>query len=201
MRGFCILAVLLWLCGCSQPSSPETTPDSSPVAASPAASVTPEADSAKAAAQAAFQEFGGRLKKELMSAIESGGPVQAVEVCHSRAPLIATEVSDTLGLEMGRSSHKTRNPDNAPSPAVAAFLEKYSEQKAADVPVEVVEEGDHQLVIAPIPTAPLCLTCHGDPATFSPELKGALEKFYPQDQATGFEVGDMRGVFWAKVAN
>jgi hypothetical protein len=54
-------------------------------------------------------------------------------------------------------------------------------------------------VIAPIPTLPLCLTCHGDPKSFSPELKEALGKHYPADQATGFKDGDLRGVFWARV--
>ena len=190
----CLFSISLLLVGCSPKLAPAKT--ASPASA---ATATPAQDPVKARASEAFQKFGGQLKNELTSAIESGGPVQAVEVCHGRAPEIAKSVSEELQIEMGRSSHRLRNTSNAPQSEVAAFLEKYREAPAAEIPVEVYEVEGDKLVVAPIPTAPLCLTCHGDPQTFSPDLKAALAKFYPEDQATGFEVGDMRGVFWAKI--
>jgi hypothetical protein len=79
------------------------------------------------------------------------------------------------------------------------YLDQYDQTPASEVPVKVVSTHDQWTVIAPIPTQPLCLTCHGDPATFSPELKEALAVHYPNDQATGFKAGDLRGVFWAEV--
>jgi hypothetical protein len=36
---------------------------------------------------------------------------------------------------------------------------------------------------------------HGDPDTFAPEVSQALQKLYPDDAATGFEIGDLRGAF------
>lgn len=188
---FTISSLLL---GCGPKQRPSKTV--SPV---PPATATPTQDPVKARASEAFQNFAGQLKSELTSAIESGGPVQAVEVCHARAPEIARSVSEELQIEMGRSSHRPRNTSNAPQPEVSAFLEKYRETPAAEIPMEVYEVEGGKLVVAPIPTAPLCLTCHGDPQTFSPDLKAALAKFYPEDQATGFDVGDMRGVFWARM--
>lgn len=203
MRKLMTWWVLLALfAGCSQSSVPAST-GATPVIVATSSGVIPSArppsGPAKELARAAFQDFGGKLKSELQAAIAAGGPVQAVEVCHTRAPLIAQEVSTRRGIEMGRSSHRTRNRANDPTPALAAYLKKHAQKKADQVPVEVIDEGEHQLVIAPIPTAPLCLTCHGNPETFSVELQETLAKYYPEDRATGFEEGDMRGVFWAKI--
>lgn len=150
-------------------------------------------EQAQRQATEAFKQFGGQLKQELQTALESGGPVQAIEVCRERAPQIAEQQP----LEMGRSSHGLRNPDNKPDPGVADYLQRHA--NAAEAPVETMAAGDHWLVIAPIETQPMCLTCHGDPVTFTPELKAALAENYPEDQATGFKAGDLRGVFWAKV--
>jgi hypothetical protein len=36
---------------------------------------------------------------------------------------------------------------------------------------------------------------HGDPDTFAPEVSQALQKLYPDDAATGFAIGDLRGAF------
>jgi hypothetical protein len=44
-----------------------------------------------------------------------------------------------------------------------------------------------------IPTDALCLTCHGK--TLAPDLAAAIARNYPGDQATGFELGQLRGAF------
>jgi hypothetical protein len=45
----------------------------------------------------------------------------------------------------------------------------------------------------PIPTAGLCVTCHG--GEMSEEITKKIKSLYPNDQATGFMVGDIRGAF------
>jgi len=59
--------------------------------------------------------------------------------------------------------------------------------------------GDRVGVVRPITVVGLCTRCHGDPASFSPELRAAISKAYPDDRATGFAEGDLRGFFWAEV--
>jgi Protein of unknown function (DUF3365) len=162
-------------------------------------SLAMQPDEAKNLSKAAFLDFGGALKGELTAAMKDGGPTAAVEVCHRRAPQIAESVSEMWRFSVGRSSHKLRNPENAPLESVKKYLAEYSEKKAADAPVEVADVGQEWIVISPIEAQPLCLTCHGDPKTFDPNLKQALAERYPEDQATGFEAGDLRGVFWAKI--
>jgi hypothetical protein len=44
-----------------------------------------------------------------------------------------------------------------------------------------------------IPTAELCLTCHGE--ALDPELQATLDELYPADKARGFKEGDIRGAF------
>lgn len=45
----------------------------------------------------------------------------------------------------------------------------------------------------PIPTSGLCLTCHG--TDLVDEITNKVKLLYPNDQATGFDVGDIRRAF------
>lgn len=51
--------------------------------------------------------------------------------------------------------------------------------------------------IAPIVLGnPLCLQCHGTPGEdIDPETLASIQKFYPNDKATGFKLGDLRGLW------
>jgi hypothetical protein len=44
-----------------------------------------------------------------------------------------------------------------------------------------------------IPTAQLCLACHGE--NIDSITRTRLEKLYPDDQARGYKAGDIRGAF------
>jgi hypothetical protein len=39
-----------------------------------------------------------------------------------------------------------------------------------------------------------CLMCHGP--EIAPPIAERIAKLYPDDEATGFEEGDFRGLFW-----
>jgi hypothetical protein len=39
----------------------------------------------------------------------------------------------------------------------------------------------------------MCLGCHGK--NIAPEVQAKLDELYPEDQATGFSEGDLRGAF------
>lgn len=153
---------------------------------------------AKELAVASFQELGETLKRELEEGLARGGPVAAVDVCYEKAPVIAREMSERYRFEIGRASHQVRNPSNAPEGKLQDYLQRYRGSRA-DAPVKVHREEGEWLVVAPIVTGPLCLTCHGAPETFPDELRTVLAERYPDDSATGFQVGDLRGVFWARI--
>ena len=51
----------------------------------------------------------------------------------------------------------------------------------------------------PIRLKAQCLMCHGPKDQILPDVQAALNQAYPDDQATGFVEGDLRGWFWVSV--
>lgn len=136
------------------------------------------------------------FKQELQSALRAGmadGPRAAIDVCHLQAPAIADGLMQD-GIRLGRSSHRLRNPANkAPDwvrPLLRGFVDDESNRAAQAVELSKGRWG----YVEPIVTQPLCLTCHGE--SLPPEIATRIEDLYPDDEATGFEAGDLRGVFW-----
>ncbi len=151
---------------------------------------------AEEAPPAEIRELLGRYQRELQQALRSGlarGPVAAIGACRLRAPEIAEDLSRD-GVRVGRTSQRLRNPANAaPSwvePLLAAYLENPEERAPKAVSLAPGRAG----YVEPIGTQPLCLGCHG--ASLAPELSARISELYPEDRAVGFEVGDLRGLFW-----
>ena len=169
----------------------------------------PEADVSQAelsAARTAVGELAGALKAQLQAAMAAGGPVNAVEVCRTIAPQIAGDVSATRGLEIGRTALKVRNPGNAPDEFERRVLEGFvAEAKTgADLTklehVEVVSDGGERrlryMKAIPMAAQP-CQACHG--TDIAPNVIERIRTLYPDDQAIGFEPGEVRGAFSVSV--
>jgi hypothetical protein len=158
-------------------------------------------DSRVAESRAATKAFMQQLKAALQQAMQEGGPVEAIGVCNERAPEIAQNVSATRGLDIGRTSLKVRNPDNAPDDWERSVLERFEARKAGGEPAvelefhEVVSEdgAERFRYMKAIPTGGLCLVCHGE--NIAEPVQARLNELYPDDQATGFQEGDIRGAF------
>lgn len=156
-------------------------------------------------AREAIARLERELRGELMAAMKAGGPAQALAVCRDRAPAIAAQISQETGCEVGRTALKVRNPQNAPDPWERATLKRFRRQLAAGedpagvVRAEVVTEGGRKVLryMKAIPTGEPCLTCHGK--TLSPEIAAKVAELYPEDKATGFEKGALRGAFTVTV--
>ena len=140
------------------------------------------------------QQLGARLK----AAIAEGGPVRAIEVCQVEAPRIAAELSDSdRHVSVGRTSLKVRNPDNAPDAEELRILQEFSRALAdgGQNPLsEFVTYPDGSArYMQSIGTQAVCLLCHG--TSLSQEVEAELAQRYPNDQATGYSEGDLRGAF------
>lgn len=144
-----------------------------------------------------LKPFKQSMKGALMEGLAEG-PAAAIDACRVRAPEIAAELS-TDGVRMGRSSHRLRNPANAGPEWVEATLARYVDDPAARKPVLVELDDDRVGYIEPIVTQPMCLACHG--AELAPPVATAIDELYPGDRATGFEAGDLRGIFWVEFEN
>ena len=107
---------------------------------------------------------------------------------------MAEQVAASHALQIGRTSHKLRNPKNtAPEWAADAVAKPEPGMKVFTGPSG--ELG----VLSPIELAPLCANCHGDPDKLAEGVMTAVSEKYPDDQATGFAPGDLRGWFWVEV--
>jgi hypothetical protein len=164
----------------------------------PADAPPPELAAGAAAAGAAIQKLQQQLVARLTAELQRGGPVGAVGVCRAEAEAITAEVARTSGIAVGRTSHRLRNPRNTPPPWVRAEVAAAAGKQATDVQARVFDLGDRVGLLRPIPTMALCTTCHGAPEQMAPELLATLRTAYPDDQATGFREGDLRGFVWAE---
>jgi hypothetical protein len=150
----------------------------------------------------AAQKLSAALKDALQQAIQSGGTVNGIAVCHDQAAQIATDLSQQLGMLVGRTSLKVRNPANAPDNWEWAVLKQFDARKAQGESVDkleffaVIDDDQGQKTfryMKAIPTTALCLGCHGE--TINPDVDAKLKQLYPNDAARGFKEGDLRGAF------
>ena len=141
-----------------------------------------------------MESLGGQLK----GALQTGAPVKAIEVCQQTAIPLTSSVGVNLdGVIVSRKTLRPRNPANSPDEMDRAVLEKMSKavMTPGSPPQPMIEwQADVARFYHPLMIQEVCLNCHGDPTLFSPELNDALAKAYPQDQATGYALGDFRGV-------
>lgn len=147
------------------------------------------------------QQLGTELKSELTAAIGRSGPAGAIDVCRTRAPEIAARLSRESGASVSRTALRVRNPVNAPDELERAVLEQFTADLAegrVEQPLEAAVEINRggtieRRYMRAIPTDALCLTCHG--SHLAPDVAAAIARAYPDDQATGFETGQLRGAF------
>ena len=147
--------------------------------------------------RAVIKEFAGQLVGRLQQALQEGGPENAIQVCNIAAPGIASNLSDKYNWSIERTSLKIRNPNNEPDAWEQTVLKGFEQRKqnGADVTkldyYEMTPDGFRYMKA--IPTQALCLTCHGE--TVADSVKSKLAELYPNDKATGFKIGDIRGAF------
>ena len=149
----------------------------------------------------AVKQLQGALVAELQAAMKTGGPISAIDVCNKRAAAIAADISQKKGWKIGRTSLKLRNANNAPDAWEKKVLKDFEKRKAAGEDptklehAEVVTQDGKQVFrymkALPIPEGAPCLKCHGD--KIEPAVTAKLKALYPNDQATGYKQGDLRG--------
>ncbi|MCB1232921.1 MAG: DUF3365 domain-containing protein [Verrucomicrobiae bacterium] len=190
-----VLTLVFAFSGCGEEKSSDSKTGDNAAASEPSdAERRRVTELGQEASEALMQSLGGQLK----AAMQSGGPVQAISVCRQAAlPLTAAAGESFDGVAVRRTTLKTRNPANAPDATDREVLESMASAAAQNAapPDPVIEwQDDVARFYRPLMMQEICLKCHGDPASFSPELTQALADSYPDDQATGYALGELRGV-------
>jgi hypothetical protein len=150
-------------------------------------------ESDKSAMLAAKDALFNRLSGRLTEAMGSVGPSGAILVCSEEAKNIAEQVGAEHDVRIGRAGVRLRNPNNQPP----AWASKLVEQKS-DSPTFAVLSTEQSAALLPIQLQAQCVMCHGPKDQLSPDIQDQLAKLYPQDQATGFREGELRGWFWVE---
>jgi hypothetical protein len=151
-------------------------------------------------AVAASDRLMSALMTELSAALAKGGPDEAVRVCGDVAQRITDETAKSEGFTVRRTSLRVRNPANAADGWETSVLQSWESGAPADR-TEVVDgpKGRDFRFLRPIRLRSLCVQCHGSPEQIPDAVTAALRGRYPQDRATGFREGDLRGAVSVRI--
>ncbi|SFV69958.1 Cytochrome c family protein [hydrothermal vent metagenome] len=144
------------------------------------------------------KKFGGQLKPQLKKALKSKGPMYAVKVCAKKAPEIAKKINaNNSDWNIKRVSLKNRNPNAKPDSWEEKVLKMFNDrhakgESAKKMAYSEVVNGKFRFMKAQ-GTEKVCLTCHSK--NVAQPIKDAIHKYYPNDKATGYSLGDIRGAF------
>lgn len=156
----------------------------------------PYVERSKTYAMAAFTAMSGRLHH----AIADSGIPYALRYCSAQAYPMLDSIARAHGVHMRRATIWTRNPADEATPdeqnAILAFRQNMESKKPMEPIVSNVDEPPVHVYL-PIQIAmPVCLQCHGKVGKdVSQEDYQLIRSLYPQDNATGHSMGDLRGVW------
>jgi hypothetical protein len=192
VHGLTFIALVLMATGGCQPASstPAVPKESATAAQKHTEMATDPKQTAAVAKEAMFKALFARLQ-DVMS---RSGPVAAIEVCSSDAPRIAAQIAKQFDVQIGRTSFRLRNSKNtAPDWVRPVIKGQPTQPQFVDLPEH------HTGAVFPIVLKAQCLVCHGPREQISEDVQAQLKRLYPDDQATGFNEGDLRGWFWVDV--
>ncbi len=151
-------------------------------------------------------ELTDKVRGLLLAELERGGYDGAVRVCAEIAQKLTQEFNQKTGHYVRRVSLGYRNTQDIPDAYESRMLQKLDQQnrekKLAGEYYEVVREQgrDYLRYLKPLVAGKMCLNCHGRPDQLSPQVMAVLKEKYPNDRATGYHEGDLRGAVSVKIA-
>ena len=151
----------------------------------------------------AIKMLGKELKKNLKAKLQEDiSGLSAIEFCANKAAQITGEINKKLpnGVSVRRVALKYRNPANKPDSVDAKVLEQFQKELDNKTFVKkplLVDVNGTKRVYVPILVDKVCLKCHGQ--NIDPKISQVIKKYYPNDKATGFKLGDLRGAMVAEI--
>lgn len=139
-----------------------------------------------------------QLGKNLMAAMQQGGPAYAVDFCNIEAIPITDSAAQTMKVSLKRVSDKYRNPDNKANDNEAGYIAQAKEQLNAGKTVQpaIQKKKDKFVGYYPILTNQMCMNCHGQPGEEIQEKTLAkIGELYPDDRAIGYTPHEVRGIW------
>ena len=150
-----------------------------------------------------IEQIGGMMIAEVNRELANREISEAVSLMHLKTQELPKPVAGKPAITaIKRTSLLIRDPRNAPDAADTAALNKIHAQLMADqlpdkMLVQKIEHAGQPVewrVYRPIAASQSCLACHGDPKTFRPGVKAALDLLYPEDKALDYGAKEWRGI-------
>lgn len=127
--------------------------------------------------------------------IQKGGPQYAVEFCNLEASGIIDSLNEHYSCTISRITDKNRNPNASLATKTDKDLWRIFNQ--GTLTDTLISDNKSLTFYKPIKIGmPACLKCHGNPETdINTATKQKLQSLYPKDLATGYTLGDFRGLW------
>ena len=145
------------------------------------------------------------LMKNVSTAIQEKGVAGAVDFCNINAMPLTDSLSTLNAVNIQRISEKNRNPNNA----IVSELDKSALEQIKimlkDTSIStkhlIVQESGNVYYYKAIPLGmPTSISCHGNTTTdITPETLKVIQTKYPTDKATGYQLGELRGLWKIKM--
>lgn len=153
-----------------------------------------------------YMEKGQRLANEtqkilgsnLINAINEGGASNAVEFCNKQAYPLTDSMATALKAHITRVSDQPRNQDNAANNEQLTYITSAKQKisKGEQVKPQVNILNGKITGYYPIITNQMCMQCHGRKIDqITEETLAMINELYPNDQAIGYGVGELRGIW------
>ena len=131
------------------------------------------------------------LRQSLLSAIGTQGMEQAIVFCNVNAYPLTNSFADSVTVK--RTSLRVRNANNLPDSLEQSVLQEFGGAKPG---VKIIRIPGEINYFKPIMLQAMCLNCHGIPnKEIQTSTMRKIIELYPNDRATNFKEGDLRGVW------
>ena len=137
------------------------------------------------------------LLSHVMQAMKSGGPGFAIAFCNEKAMALTDSLGQVYNCTIQRITDRNRNPANRLSEDDAEIIASFPASQVANS--RLVLQNQIPVYYKPIKIAmPACLGCHGtEGKDIEAKTLAIIRQKYPEDKATGYKEGDLRG--WWKI--
>ena len=110
-------------------------------------------------------------------------------------------IRKTRSLRLKIKILQIRNPNNRADAWEQKTLQEFSQKASKSAPINGLEKTTIMNIngkksfryMKAIPVGKACLTCHG--SKISGQVATVINDRYPEDQATGYKEGELRGAF------
>ncbi|MFU8860532.1 MAG: DUF3365 domain-containing protein [Cyclonatronaceae bacterium] len=187
--GIFIVVSLLFITACSQDDAPRTDNEH----------LRPDSVLVIEAGKEMVTETFAAISNALGTAMTRGGIPHAIQYCNTVAIDLTDSVSTQYNVEVRRATHKPRNPNNRANEMEMASIEAYMQMisEGAELTPRLAYQENSVIYHAPLRLMTFtCLSCHGSKEEdILNEDYAIIQQYYPDDEATGFELDELRGIW------